>query len=102
MELGEATEETARREVHEETGLTVGTLELIGVFSGKKYFIVAENGDEFYVVTIAYSTKDIQGTLKINDDESLAFRYYALDHLPTLVKTHAEIIDHYTLKKSAK
>ncbi|OXM13331.1 hypothetical protein CGZ75_19885 [Paenibacillus herberti] len=32
MELGESTEETARREVFEETGLTIGTLHLIDVF----------------------------------------------------------------------
>src|SRR5215213_6141534 len=34
MELGESAEETARREVWEETGLTVGELRLFGVFSG--------------------------------------------------------------------
>jgi hypothetical protein len=39
MELGESLEETARREVKEETGLTVGELELMGIFSGNNYFI---------------------------------------------------------------
>ena len=38
MELGESMEETARREVQEETGLVVGELELMGIFSGEDYF----------------------------------------------------------------
>ncbi|WP_312857776.1 NUDIX domain-containing protein [Bacillus haikouensis] len=32
MELGESLEDTARREVKEETGLTIGKLDLVGVF----------------------------------------------------------------------
>ncbi|GAA0596481.1 hypothetical protein GCM10009001_10750 [Virgibacillus siamensis] len=38
MELGESLEETARREVKEETGLEIGRLELLDVFSGQDYF----------------------------------------------------------------
>ena len=34
MELGESTEDTARREVREETALELGKLRLIGVYSG--------------------------------------------------------------------
>jgi ADP-ribose pyrophosphatase YjhB (NUDIX family) len=54
MELGESTEEVARREVYEETGLKVEKLHLISVYSGPQNYIKAENGDEFYVVTVAY------------------------------------------------
>ncbi|MER2170172.1 MAG: NUDIX domain-containing protein, partial [Psychrobacillus psychrodurans] len=45
MELGESTEETGRREVLEETGIEIGKLELVGVFSGKQYFVKLPNGD---------------------------------------------------------
>ena len=38
MELGETTEETARRELFEETGLNAKIMQFIGVLSGKVYF----------------------------------------------------------------
>ncbi|GGH86266.1 8-oxo-dGTP pyrophosphatase MutT (NUDIX family) [Pullulanibacillus pueri] len=92
MELGESTEETARREVFEETGLTVGALDLLGVFSGKDYFAVAENGDEFYVLTIAYVSREVSGCLTLHDDESLNLKYFPVEELPPLVKSHQKIL----------
>ncbi len=70
MELGESTEDTARRELFEETGLKVDELNLINVYSGPQNYIKAENGDEFYVVTVAYYSKGFQGRLTIDRSES--------------------------------
>lgn len=65
IELGETAEEAGRREVKEETGLVIGNLHLIGVFSGKAFYTKLPNGDEYFPVTIAYVTKDIRsGVLK--------------------------------------
>lgn len=57
MELGESTEDVARRALFEETRLQVDELTLINVYSGPEHFIRAANGDEFYVVTTAYYAK---------------------------------------------
>ena len=46
VELGESTEEAGRREVLEETGIEIGKLDLVNVFSGKQYFVKLPNGDE--------------------------------------------------------
>ena len=96
MELGESTEETARREILEETGLSLGALTLFGVYSGKGYLCKAENGDEFYVVTTVYSTTDYIGEAAVCDNESLAFEWFALDKLPdNIAGTHCRIIQDF-------
>lgn len=59
VELGESTEEGGKREVLEETGIEIGTLQLVSVFSDKEFFVQLPNGDEFYPITIAYLCKDI-------------------------------------------
>ncbi|AFQ12583.1 TPA: NUDIX hydrolase [Bacillus pacificus] len=83
VELGESTEEAGRREVFEETGIEIGTLQLISVFSGKEFFVKLPNGDEFYPITIAYLCKDIKGgLLKADGIESLSVQFFDFDKLP--------------------
>lgn len=83
LELGESTEEAARREVWEETGLEIGKLELVDVFSGKKYFVRLPNGDQYYPVTVVYLTRDIRGgELKEDGEESLEVKFFPLHELP--------------------
>lgn len=83
MELGESTEETGRREVWEETGLRIGKLTLLGVVSGPDQFVKLPNNDEFYAVTIAYSTNEIVGgTLQADGIEAVELRYFDLKRLP--------------------
>ena len=85
MELGESTEGAGRREVLEETGLEIGKLELVGVFSGKQHFVKLPNGDEFYPVTIAYVTKEITGgILKADGDgiETMEAKFFNVSQLP--------------------
>jgi ADP-ribose pyrophosphatase YjhB (NUDIX family) len=99
MELGESTEEVAKREVFEETGLIVNQLHLINVYSGANQFIIAENGDEFYVVTVAYYTEEYKGELKVDPSESIQFRFISPNELPEkIVKSHRVIIDEYIKK----
>lgn len=96
MELGESVEDTARREVLEETGLTIEALELIGVLLGRENFVQVPNGDQFYVVTIAYTTRQFRGTLKVNDGESLGLEFINLSTFQgEIVKSHRKILDMY-------
>lgn len=102
MELGETTEEVAKREVAEETGLKVGKLHFINVYSGPEYFVKVENGDEFYCVTAAYYTNEFTGELNVDERESIKFEYFYPDELPQkIVKSHKKIIDEYLAKHVA-
>ncbi|HEK9099611.1 NUDIX hydrolase [Bacillus pfraonensis] len=83
IELGESTEEAGRREVLEETGIEIGKLDLVGVFSGKEFFVKLPNGDEFYPITIAYMSKEIKGgNLQADGTESLEVKFFSLNQLP--------------------
>ena len=82
MDLGESLEETASREVLEETGLSVSDLELCQVFSGPDYYFKIDNGDEFYSVTVVYQTKTFTGTLQANEEETLSLGFFPIDNLP--------------------
>ncbi|MEH6948564.1 NUDIX hydrolase [Bacillus sp. JJ634] len=91
MELGESLEETARREVREETGLTIGRLQLLKIQSGVDYFIHLPNGDQFYSVNAFYTTKDIiEGTLKPDGIEGSDVQFFPIDQLPKDINTHTK------------
>ena len=54
----------------------------------------AENGDEWYVVTTAYTTTKFKGTPKINDDESENLKWFSIHNIPdNMALTHKIIID---------
>ncbi|WP_017186842.1 NUDIX hydrolase [Alkalibacillus haloalkaliphilus] len=99
MELGESTEDVARRELKEETSLEVGTLNLINVYSGPDQYIKAENGDEFYVVTISYYSNDYTGAIKVDPEESIQFNFFSPEQLPDhMVGSHRMMIKDYLTK----
>ncbi|MDN7242754.1 NUDIX hydrolase [Planococcus sp. N028] len=99
MELGESTEDVARREVLEETGLRVNGLHLINIYSGPNHFAIAENGDEFYTVTAAYYTDDYEGELAVDEAESLSFQFFYPDELPAnMVGSHRLVIEDFLAK----
>ncbi len=82
LEPGERLEDAARREALEETALTVEKLELVGAYSGPEFHWFAPNGDEVYNVTVAYLTRDFQGTPKADGDEGTDVLFIPLSQLP--------------------
>jgi 8-oxo-dGTP pyrophosphatase MutT (NUDIX family) len=82
MELGETLEETARRELREETGLEAGALTLLDVFSGPECFVRYPNGDQAYVVGAIYATRDARGEPTPDGEETTDLRYFPLEELP--------------------
>lgn len=83
MELGESAEETARREVFEETGMQIGEMKLVTVVSGAQTHTVLNNGHEYYSVTIVYATDDIRGgDLKADGVETAEVGFFNVQQLP--------------------
>lgn len=92
LEPGETLEETARRELLEETGLLAESLSLLGVFSGPEYFYIYPNGDQVYPVIVLYHASGITGELQMTDGESLELAYYSLDALPEMEPRAAALL----------
>lgn len=82
MELGESTEETARREVWEEVGLRLGELKFLGVFSGRDMFHIYPNGDQTHPVSVVYTAAHPGGELRLDPAEALQAERFPLDRLP--------------------
>lgn len=93
MELYESIEETAVRELKEETGLTANKLELVTVLSGEKYYFEYPNGDKMCDVIVLFKVTDYSGMLAVSDDESKALQFFSLDNLPTLESRAKTIIE---------
>ena len=102
IELGESTEEAGRREVLEETGIEIGKLDLVGVFSGKQHFVKLPNGDEFYPVTIAYISEEIKGgVLKADGQETTEAKFFKVNELPEALNPMIKnLIQQYLLSNS--
>lgn len=78
MEPGETFAETARREVMEECGIELGEMKVAAFLSGSRMNHEYPNGDKVFVVTCVFEVFDWQGTPKVNDEESLSFRFFDL------------------------
>ena len=82
MELGEFLEETAKREILEETGLNVKVEHLIGVYS--KYFDEFPNEDKAQTITHFFQCKPIDGELTADGIEALDLKYFPINKIPKL------------------
>lgn len=81
-DLGETATHTALREIHEETGLIIEPLRILGVYSNPK-LIRGEypNGDIVQAVGLLIEGRVIGGDLKPDGDETRAAAFLSLDEL---------------------
>lgn len=81
VDIGENTEDSACRELLEETGLSVEEVSIFGVFSGKELHYIYPNGDEVYIVDVVYSSNKFNGEISI-DNESREYRFFNIEDIP--------------------
>jgi len=87
LEPGETTEETAKRELFEETGLVANALEFAGVFSGPDLLYTYPNGDMVAIIAVAYLCDDFCGEMKVNADEATDLQWFDIDDLPESISS---------------
>ncbi len=89
VELDEAVEEAAKRELLEETGLTANKLELFGIFSGSGMHYIYPNGDEVSNIDIVYLCRDYSGELKCGEKEVSELRFFDVENIPDNISSPA-------------
>ncbi|MBO0992705.1 NUDIX hydrolase [Bacillus sp. SD088] len=91
MELGESVQDTAKREVYEETGLLLEELELFGIYSGPQYDKTFANGDQVSLVQISFVCKRYSGELVESNEESIQNKFFPIEELPENIFTDHQV-----------
>ncbi|MEU6139739.1 NUDIX domain-containing protein [Streptomyces sp. NPDC047081] len=81
------------REVQEETGVDVVVERMVAVRSGKS--VTYPNGDVCQFMDLCFRCRAVGGEARVNDDESLAVGWFALDALPEMTDYH-----HFRIKQA--
>ena len=92
LEVGETFEETVKREVQEETNLTLNQVELFGVYSGENGFAQYANGDKVFSVQIIFRASDFNGILRANNESKDLYFLHKKDLPKNLNKHQAPFI----------
>lgn len=93
-EPGETMEETARREVREETGIECTITDVN--YARRKTIVLAPNpGERFYMLTVIFDADYDEGTISISDDEVLEAKWFSdlPEHVHDFVEEHVSTWD---------
>ena len=103
VEIDEKVEDTARRELYEETGLIAKQLSLLGVFSGKELHNIYPNGDEVSNIDIVFICKNYEGNLKCQAGEVENLKFFDISNLPDdIFKPNIPAIEEYITKHKTR
>lgn len=83
MEPGETFEQTVKRELYEELGISIKDLSLLHIFSGKEYYHEYPNGDKVYSVIALYASSSYEGNIKIDNSEIKQAKFFSSHSIPT-------------------
>ena len=90
IEPGETPEQALRREVREETGLTVEPCEILGVFGGSQFRYKYANGDLVEYTVVLYRCDVLGKGTTPPDPETPSLRYFGAAELPRIVLPYPE------------
>ncbi len=93
MELGESVFDALKREVKEETGLTVLAATPVGIYTHSRYSFQYPNGDEVQSFALVFRVDEWDGELAGETDETLGAGFFPMDELPDLHEVYAETLE---------
>jgi 8-oxo-dGTP pyrophosphatase MutT (NUDIX family) len=92
IELEESIFDCVRREVLEETGLNVLSAWPFAIYSEPRFSFVTAYGDPYHMFTVVFVVDDWSGNLRVQTDETVHARFFALDSLPEIPDLYHETL----------
>lgn len=84
IEPGETPQEAVTREVMEETGYTVSSTSILGVFGGKEFRYTYPNGHQVEYVVTLFKCEVMPARGSWTDNETRSLQYFAKNDMPPL------------------
>ena len=95
-ELNESALDSLKREIAEETSLTVLEAEPMALYSGANQKIIYPNGDEIQCFALAFIVRKWEGVPQADGAEGSEVRFFPIDKLPEkIVPIHKKTLDDY-------
>jgi ADP-ribose pyrophosphatase YjhB (NUDIX family) len=82
MELGESISGTIVREAREEMNVEIAPRELLGLFTGPRFFHTYADGNHVQIVSAFFRADIVSGELKADGVETLDLRWFEPTALP--------------------
>ena len=95
LDYGERLEECVVREVHEETGVKTGVVDLVGVYSAP------DRDPRGHFVTAVYHLQPLSGSPRAGDDASSA-EWVHIDKLPKFAFDPGKIIQDFLARRKTR
>lgn len=93
LQLHESVEDCIKRNVRDDIGLHLHSLQLFGVYSGMELFSKPSDGEnEYHTVAIGYLCTDFEGEVTPDENQAMEAEFFHFDQLP-------EDIDPFIRKK---
>ncbi len=96
IDVGESVFDALKREVKEETGLSILAADPLGIYSDPRYSVTYPNGDEVQTLSLAFVVTEWSGDLAADGDEVAELRFFSVDRLPSpIYPIHLDSIADY-------
>ena len=103
IELEESILDCVKREVFEETGLTVLSAEPIAIYSEPRFSFVTSYGDPYQMFSMVFIVKQWSGNFLNQTDETVDAQFFALEELPDMPAHYFETLEDLAeFRKSGK